>query len=162
MPNTGLDPYDCDCGWLQQAANDSSVPVGFDSATNEYYLRVGTRAEVEARYVIRYCPNCGGDAPVSHRETLFEVITPEEHMRLRTLWSNLHTRDDVLRAWGPPDEVIPQGYSEGQPERPGEPKRTVNFDVMRYNKVSPAAVMDVILCAGERVMFTYYTKPKQP
>lgn len=161
MPNAGLDPYACDCGWLARAANDPSVPIGFDAAVNEYYLKAGA-GDGEAKYVMRFCPWCGGDAPVSHRDTLFQVITPEESMRLRSLWSTLRTRDDVVAAWGEPDEHVPQGYGETQPERDGKPERTVQHDLMRYNNLSPTAVVDVILCAGDRVMFTYFTKLKTP
>ena len=160
MPNAGLDPYACDCGWLERAANDPSVPVGFDAQVNEYFLRAGIPGGVEARHVIRFCPSCGGDAPVSHRAALFEVVTPEESVRLQELWKGLRTRDDVLKAWGLPDEEIPNGYGETEPERNGGATRSVSFDVMRYSKLSPTAVVDVILRAGDRVMFSYSTKPK--
>jgi len=161
MPNAGLDPYACDCGWLERAANNPSVPIGFDPDVNEYFLRAGTPAGVEARYVIRFCPHCGGDAPVSHRDALFEVITPEESVRLQGLWKDLRTREDVIQAWGPPDEEIANGYGETEREIPGEPTRTVKFDVMRYNRLSPTAVVDVILRAGDQVRFSYSTKPKR-
>ena len=49
MPNAGLDPYACDCGWLERAANDPSVPIGFDAQVNEYYLQAGTPGGVEVR-----------------------------------------------------------------------------------------------------------------
>lgn len=160
MPNAGLDPYACDCGWLERAANDPSVPIGFDPQVNEYFLRAGTPGGVEAHYVIRFCPSCGGDAPVSHRAGLFEVITPKESVRLKELTTGLRTRADVIKAWGPPDEEIPDGYGETEPERGDKPTRTVRFDVMRYNKLSTTAVVDVILHAGDRVMFSYTTKPK--
>jgi hypothetical protein len=160
MPNAGLDPYACDCGWLESAANDPSVPIGFDPAVNEYFLQTGTPGGVEAHYIIRFCPNCGGDAPVSHRGGLFEVVTPGERVRLEQLWSNFRTKDDVIRAWGPPDEQIPQGFGETEPEREGQAPRTVKYDIMRYNNVSAMAVVDVILHAGDRVLFSYSGKPK--
>lgn len=90
------------------------------------------------------------------------MITPEESVRLHQLWSTLRTQQDVISAWGPPDERIPHGFGETEPERDGRPARTVSFDVMRYNKLSDTAVVDVILCAGDRVMFTHHTKPKEP
>jgi hypothetical protein len=161
MPNAGLDPYECDCRWLEQAANDPTVPIGFDPKVNEYYLKTGTPGGVEAHYVIRFCPNCGGDAPVSHRGNMSEVVTPEERVRLQKSWSNLRTRDDVVRAWGQPDEQIRNGYSETEPHRTNAASRTVTFDLMRYNNLSAIAVVDVILCAGDRVMFMYHGKAKQ-
>jgi hypothetical protein len=159
MANAGLDPYDCDCRWLERAANDPSNPIEFDAEVNEYYLRAG-KSDAHARHVIRFCPWCGGDAPVSHRNRFFEVITPEETIRVTQLWKGLRTRNDVLRAWGLPNEQLPQGYGETEKEEDGKPTRTVYYDVMRYNNLSPTAVVDVILCAGDRVMFTYYNKTK--
>ncbi len=161
MPNAKLDPYDCDCGWLERAANDTSIPIGFDAKVNEYYLRTGTPGGVEAHYVIKFCPNCGGDAPVSHRHSLFNVLTPEEMMQLQVLFRDLRTRDDVIGTWGQPDEQIPNGYGETAPRQPDSAPRTVTLDVMRYNNVSPNAVIDVLLCAGDRVRFTYYPKARQ-
>ncbi len=161
MANAGLDPYDCGCGWLERAANDPSVPIGFDAKVNEYYLSAGTPGGAEARYVIRFCPNCGGDAPVSHRDSLFRVLTPQETIQLQESFKQLRTRNDVIRAWGSPDEQIPGGYAETEPEHPNVASRTATFDVMRYNNVSPNAVVDVILCAGDRVKFTYFPKAKQ-
>jgi hypothetical protein len=161
MPNAGLDPYECDCGWLERAANDPSVPIGFDAQTNEYFLRAGTPGDAEAHHVIKFCPWCGGDAPVSHRTSLFEVVTPEETIRLHEFMSKSRTRDDVIREWGPPDEYIDNGYTETEPQRPDTPARTVTFDVMRYKKVSQSAVVDVILGGGDRVRYTYYPKVKQ-
>jgi hypothetical protein len=159
MPNAELDPYDCDCGWLERAANDPSNPIWFDAEVNEYYLRAGA-SDAHAQHVIRFCPWCGGDAPVSHRDTLFEVITPEESIRVTQLWKGLGTREDVVKAWGPPNEYIAQGFGETEKEEQGKPTRTVYYDVMRYNNLSSTAVIDVILCAGERVLFSYSTKPK--
>jgi len=161
MPNAGLDPYACDCGWLQRAANDPSMPIGFDSQVNEYYLRAGTPDAADAHYVIRFCPNCGGDAPVSHRDHLFTVLSPGETIQLQESFKELRTRGDVIRKWGSPDEEIPAGYAETEPEQPNAASKTVTFDVMRYKSVSPNAVVDVILCAGERVKFMYFSKPKQ-
>ena len=161
MPNTGLDPYACDCGWLERAANDPSVPIGFDVQTNEYFLRAGTAGQAEAHYVIRFCPSCGGDAPVSHRASLFEVVTAGETIRLHEFMSKPHTRDDVVREWGPPDEYLDNGYSETEPQKPDAPARTATFDVMRYKNVSKNAVVDVILGGADRVRFTYYPKVKQ-
>ncbi|HEY1286835.1 MAG TPA: hypothetical protein VGF58_00810, partial [Burkholderiales bacterium] len=143
----------------ERAANDPSNPIKFDAEVNEYYLRAG-QSDAHARYVIRFCPWCGEDAPVSHRDRLFEVITPEETIRVTQLWKGLRTREDVLKAWGPPDEHFPHGFGETEKEEDGKATRTVYYDLMRYNNLSPTAVVDVILCAGERVMFSYSTKSK--
>ena len=155
MPNAGLDPYACDCGWLERAANDPSIPIGFDPKVNEYYVEMSGSL---GQATIRFCPWCGGDAPVSHRADLFAVVTAEEAMRIRELTELLRTRADVTAAWGAPDEEVQGGYSETDPAKDGAPAKTIAFDVMRYNNISPTAVVDVILRASDRVMFMHYPK----
>lgn len=158
MPNAGLDPYSCDCGWLERAANDPSIPIGFDPKVNEYYVETSGGL---GQAIIKFCPWCGGDAPVSHRANLFAVITAEETLRIRELTEKLRTRTDVTAAWGAPDEEVHSGYVETEPAKDGAPARTITFDVMRYNNISPTAIVDVILRASDRVMFMHYPKLRQ-
>src|SRR5258708_4344908 len=81
MANTPLDPYDCGCGWLEQAAADPGVPIDFDAETNEYYVKV-KMGEIEGRMFIKFCPNCGGDAPISTRDKRFSVVSMEDRSRV--------------------------------------------------------------------------------
>src|SRR5947209_1768445 len=98
----------CDCGWLEQAADDPSFPVAFDTRLNEYqFVRSG---ETEGRGPIYHCPFCGGSAPKSKRESLFAHLSTEELLRLSELTKDLSTVSDAIAKFGPPDEYIPNGY----------------------------------------------------
>jgi hypothetical protein len=160
MPNAGLDPYDCDCGWLDRAANDPAVPIGFDDRTNEYYVEVRGNGGVEGRMLIRYCPSCGGDAPVSKRRQLFHPVSMDDQLTVQQFNGELHTRDDVLAKWGVPDEEIRGGYAI--PESSYEGARTMVFDVLRYNNVLGTAVVDVIVRPDDTVSISYMPKARVP
>ena len=159
MPNAGLDPYDCDCGWLAQGANDPAVPIGFDDQTNEYYVEMRGSGCIDARMFIHFCPNCGGDAPVSKRASLFTPVAPEDSIQVGQFAIELQTKADVLAKWGPPDEEIRGGY--GIPES-DQSERTILFDVMRYTKILRTAWVDVIVRLDDSVKISYLPKPKAP
>ena len=158
MPNAGLDPYDCDCDWLARAADDPAVPIEFDPQTNEYYVVVRGAGQIEGRMIIRFCPNCGGDAPVSKREELFRPVTAEDMVRVQQLNEELHTKADVLAKWGKPDAEIRGGYAIPESNRKGG--RTVMFDVLRYNDILPSAVVDVIVRHDDTVSISYMPKAR--
>src|SRR6267143_2746651 len=145
MPNANLDPYDCDCGWLDRAADDPSMPLGFDAETNEYYIEM--KGHVQGRALIRFCPSCGGDAPVSKRDDLFHVVAAEDQMRVHEFATELRTKADVLNKWGTPDEEVRSGY--GMPDT--ESRRTVLLDILRYSNIVPTAIVEVIVRPDERV-----------
>jgi len=158
MANAGLDPYDCDCGWLARAADDPAVPIGFDAQANEYYVEMRGSGQMEGRLVIRFCPSCGGDAPVSKREDLFHRITAEDQLQIHQFNNELHTKNDVLAKWGKPDEEIRGGY--GIPESNHEGARMVMFDVLRYNNILRSAVVDVIVRHNDTVSISYIPKTR--
>jgi hypothetical protein len=158
MPSAGLDPYDCDCGWLARAADEPAVPIGFDPQTNEYYIQMGGLGELKGRMFIRFCPSCGGDAPVSKRDELFHPVAAEDQIRIQQFNEELRTKADVLAKWGKPDEEIRGGYSI--PESNQEGARTVTFDVLRYNGILQSAVLDVIVRHNETVSISYIPKAR--
>jgi hypothetical protein len=160
MPNVGLDPYDCDCGWLARAANDPGVPIGFEVQTNEYYVEVRGPGGLEGRMIIHFCPNCGGDAPVSKRAELFCPVSMEDQAQIHQFNSELGTKADVLAKWGKPDEEVRGGY--GIPESNQEGARMILFDVLRYNKILPTAVVDVIVRHNDAVSISYMPKARAP
>src|SRR4051812_23652103 len=102
MPGAGLDPYDCDCGWLARAAGEPAAPIGFDPSTNEYYMEMGGLGQLQGQMIIRFCPNCGGDAPISKRESLFHPIAAEDQVQVQQFNEALRTKADVLAKWGKP------------------------------------------------------------
>ena len=97
---------ECDCGWLESAADDPCVSVVFNRELNEYHLiRSG---EFGGEMMIYHCPFCGGRAPQSRRNKLFAEISIEEMDRLRILTKDLKTLPDVLSTLGTPDQDIPR------------------------------------------------------
>ena len=56
MPNAGLDPYACDCGWLAKAADEPAVPISFDAQTNEYYIEMRGSGQLKGRMFISFLP----------------------------------------------------------------------------------------------------------
>jgi hypothetical protein len=93
--------------------------------------------------IIKFCPNCGGDAPVSTRGDLASVVSMEDQARIHELARKFHTKADILAAWGEPDEEFPNGY-----------------DLLRYNNVLSSAVVEVIVRPDERINFVYHARPK--
>lgn len=156
MSGAQLDPY----GWLEDAAADPSVPIAFDAEVNEYYIEV-KKGDIEARMIIKFCPNCGGDAPVSTRGDLFSVVSMEDRTRVHELARKLRTKADVLAAWGQPDEEFPNGYGTSEPDKEGRLGPTVLFDLLRYNNVLPTAIVEVIVRPDDRINLTYSARSKR-
>ena len=153
--------YECACNWLENAAKDPHVPVGFDTQVNEYYVeRRNDRGEVAGQMVVRFCPFCGGAPPPSIRDSLFEYVTSEEYLRLTELTKSMKTISDVLAGFGEPSDDLPCGFAETTPEKDGQPARTINYRVLRYENLSPTALVDVIVQGDDRVRFSYITKPR--
>jgi hypothetical protein len=155
MPNAGLDPYDCDCDWLQNAADDPNIPIGFDRDTNEYYIEMRGLGEFQGRAIIRFCPNCGGDASVSKRGGLFQPVATHDQICIRQFADELKTKADVLAKWGKPDEEIRNGYGMPERDKGDQPWRTVLMDLWRYNQIVPTAVVEVIVRPDDRVTISY-------
>ena len=148
----------CDCGVLEEAANDPSFPIMFDEQLNEYYIvRSG---ELSGHLLIYHCPFCGGRAPKSKREEMFHSVTAEEMHRIRDLVLGFDTVAAVIAKFGPPDEDIPSGYGETSARSAGEPRRTEFFRVLRYHGLSDTATIDFVVQPGEKVNLSYSPKPK--
>jgi hypothetical protein len=160
MPIAGLDPYACDCGWLAKAADDPSMPIGCDAAANEYYVEMRGSGEARGQAIIKFCPWCGGDAPVSKRAELFHPVTIDDQLQIGQFSKELRTREDVLAKFGKPDEEIPGGY--GVPESSAQGARTVMLDVLRYNNVVQSASVDVIVRHDGTVGISYSPRPRVP
>ena len=72
----------CCCGYLERAGLDPESPIDFDTRTNEYqfkYMVAGGKGE--GSLIIYHCPFCGGAAPESLRDALFETVTVSERQR---------------------------------------------------------------------------------
>jgi len=157
MPDPNAPP--CDCGWLEDAANDPCVPIVFDHDLNEYHIvRSG---ELGGRAIIYHCPFCGGRAPKSARGSKFHTVTTEETMRLQQLTRDAKTVRDVIKALGPPDMDLDAGQGITTAMQRDEPPRTEYFRVLRYNGLSDTAIVDAIVYPDDRVHFSYMAKHKE-
>lgn len=98
----------CHCGGLEHAAENPNTAVEFDYETNEFQIvnKIGSRRSM---LPIRYCFYCGGRAPRSIRESLFEYVPPEEYTRIATLFKDVRTIEDAVKMFGQPDHDIPGG-----------------------------------------------------
>ena len=148
----------CDCGVLEDAANDPSMPITFNAQLNEYYIE--RKGELGGELLIYHCPFCGGSAPKSKRGSLFFTVTAEEMHRLRDIAVDVKTVSDALLKFGEPDQDIPSGYGETSPKQNGGPTRTQFFRVLRYQNLSETAVVDFVVQGEEVVSFTYSPKGK--
>ena len=148
----------CECGILDDAANDPAMPVFFDAQLNEYYIaRTG---ELSGHLLIYHCPFCGGRAPKSKREEMFWAMTPEEMHRIRDITLSVETVSDAIAKFGEPDEDIPSGYGEITPPQPDKPQTTRFFRVLRYHRLSEIAVLDFVVHPEGKVHLSYSGKPK--
>jgi hypothetical protein len=149
----------CDCGWLEDAAGDPSIPVVFDELTGEF--QIVRSGEMQGRSPIYHCPFCGGSAPESKRGELFERITPEEMYRLHQLTEGVRNVSEAIAKFGEPEEDLPNGHAETPRPRDGEPPRTQWFRTLRYSNLSSTAIVDVVVHVNDRVQFGFMPKSKR-
>jgi hypothetical protein len=160
MADANLNPYECGCGWLERAAADPSVPIAFDAEVNEYYVQAKA-GDLEGHLIIKFCPSCGGDAPVSTRRDLFSVVSVEDRARIHELANKFRTKSELIAAWGQPDEEVPNGYGMSEPDKEGRESPTVLFDVLRYNNLLPTAIVEAIVRPDDRINLTYSPRPRK-
>jgi hypothetical protein len=93
----------CVCEYLQRAADDPDNPIVFDEQAGEYQFTYQGEGEGLSMLVIYHCPFCGGAAPESKRELLFEDIPREEAERIALILHSIHSLDDAIKSFGAPD-----------------------------------------------------------
>ena len=148
----------CDCGWLENAAAEPSFPVVFDDATGEYQIVLSS--EFGGRAPIYHCPFCGGSAPESKRDELFEHISSDEMHRLNQLTDGVRNVADAIAKLGQPEEDLANGHSETPRAKEGEAPRTQWFRTLRYSNLSKTAIVDAVVRVDDRVHFVFMPKPK--
>ena len=87
----------CECGYLQYYAANPYSPIAFDKKTQEFqfvYMEEGCAGK--SVLVIYHCPFCGGAAPESRRDQLFEAIPQAEEERLAEILGPVRTMDDAI------------------------------------------------------------------
>lgn len=147
----------CKCGWLERAADDPKCPVKFDAKLNEYHMIYGTKGIM----MLYHCPFCGGSAPKSKRELLFQKLTDAERQRLVNLTKDMRKVHDVTRVFGEPNIRHQVGMVTTKPERDGKPETTQSYPTMVYTKLSEMADVHVTVYPTDKVGIHFQGKAKK-
>ena len=145
----------CKCEWFERAAEDPKCPVEFDAELNEYHLVRGPK-DYRMMY---FCPFCGGRAPKSRRDRLFQALTEAERDRLVNLTKEMRTIKDVAAAFGEADLKKPVGMVVTKPEREGKPETTQSYPELVYTKLSDIADVHVTVYPMDHVGISFQGKP---
>lgn len=158
MPASSVTDRKCACNWFENAAAEPQIPVEYDAETNEFHLMY--RAENGGFASMYHCPFCGGAAPESIRDSLFEHLSHEESLRLSELTKGLKTETDVVFAFGEPNEVIENGGGTLSPETETSPPVHEYFRSLRYSGLSETADVHVEVKLDGRAGFSFVGKFK--
>lgn len=145
----------CKCGYLDRQSKEPASGVEFDSSVNEYNIKGTGR-----RSVIYHCPWCGGAAPLSRRESLFETITRDELLRLQKLVEDIKTVDQAVAAFGQPDRDVQNETGIGTPENGKTPATFTRYRTLTFSKLSKTADVQLMDCSPAAVRFSFVTKIK--
>lgn len=91
----------CSCGRPQMWANDPNFPLYHDSKMEEYFIRDASNR----RFMISYCPSCGGKLPQSRRDSFFTIPDQAEVSDMRKIMSRIKNVDQMRGILGEPDEA---------------------------------------------------------
>ena len=137
----------CDCGTLQNAADDPNLPIEFDEKLNEFHLVYGNKGQ----FNLYHCFFCGGKAPDSKRYLLFATLSDEERHRLIKLTKSLKTLGETIATLGEPDRDDDAGAIVGFPETEDSPPKEQAYRVLVYENLSDVANVNVTVYPNERV-----------
>ncbi len=140
----------CDCGTLQQAADNPDLPIEFDARTNEFQIVFDVNGR-KGHFNLWHCPLCGGKAPESKRHLLFATISNDERFRLREIINPLKTLDEVLASLGKPDKDYADGVMIALPETENSPPKEQAYRSLVYENLSDVADIRVTVYPNERV-----------
>ena len=140
----------CDCGTLQQFADNPNLPVEFDTQTNEFQVVFEINGG-KGQFNLWHCPLCGGKAPESKRHLLFATISDEERSRLHQITDNLKTLNDVLTILGEPDQDFQNGLIIFIPETETNPSQEQSFRTLVYPNISEVADIRITVYPDEKV-----------
>jgi hypothetical protein len=145
----------CHCGGLEYAAENPNHAVEFDYGTNEFQIvkRIGP---CESILRIRFCFYCGGRAPRSMRESLFDYVPSEEHARIAQLFKDIRTIEDAIKLFGQPNQDIPGGDVR---KDDSETWSIVSRSIV-YTNVSDIADVRLVFSTGGGVELGIQGKPK--
>ena len=149
----------CTCRYLERSAEDPDLPIEFDESTGEFHFQnykpqrsrwqqsvqaFGSSAQPASLLLIYHCPFCGGTAPKSKRDSLFQVISRDEEMRLAERLQNINTMNEAVAQLGKPD--LDSYLSLKTPETADSPLTIDRVRFLRYHTLS--AVADVCFTEG--------------
>jgi hypothetical protein len=142
----------CTCDYLQKGASNPDHPIEFDARLNEFLIVTRNDAgDVKAKYSIYHCPFCGGKTPESLRDRLFATVTDAEDHRLRELFEQAKSVEDVILLLGAPDREHSNGYGIQSPERDGQPPLRMRHRTLHYTSLSQTADVMVVDYPSSRV-----------
>ena len=93
----------CSCGNPAKWAEDDTFPVEYDSRAGEFSIIHGRSGK--ARWLMFFCPSCGGRLPESRRQSFFTTPSEEERREVARLLEGIHDIASMQRVLGDPDEV---------------------------------------------------------
>jgi hypothetical protein len=144
----------CWCGHVGRWVRDPDVPIGFNAATNEYYLE--TRSPGKIR--LRYCCFCGGKLSESTQDILFMKSDPAEVKDIQRKLARISSEADIVPVLGPATCVFPHVWSPGEvfldPETRWE--KQYNFDGL-YRTI----VVLIQVYPDGRLFKVHHAKPKR-
>lgn len=145
----------CDCNVLSDASREPHSGIAFDARLNEYHI-----VHPGGGYMmIYYCPFCGGRVPKSQRHMQFMYVTHDEESRINELIHGLHTCDEVVARFGPPDADIPNGLSWREPADADRPPRGEAARALWYRGLSSQADVIFYVYTDGHVRGTWQAKP---
>jgi hypothetical protein len=141
---------DCKCGLLDRWAGLPSSRVVIDPVFREYRIKVAE----DDHFFLRQCPGCGGRLPESLRSAAFATPSVQERLRIRRLFENLQSLQEIVQALGEPDEAGEVPPSTQQRARLIGARCPVRY--VRYTGLSPGlAVTAVQVEDGSLQVFSY-------
>ena len=147
----------CDCGILEEAADNPYLPIEFNESLNEFHLVYNVNGG-EGRFTFWHCPLCGGRAPESKRALMFKKLTVEERSRLVELTKHLKTLDEVISSLGKPDKDDAAGVMMELPETENTPPIDQSYRSLVYENLSDIANIHVTVYPNERVGISFVGK----
>ena len=149
---------ECECRYLELAADDEQLPVEFVQLTGQYIFSC-PNSKYSNGMIIYHCPFCGGAAPKSKAEKLFETISDREEQRLAETLGKLQTIDDALNRLGKPD--LDDFQINKFPETNANPPTVQRHRLLQYCNLSNTANVFITERTDGKINWSLSGKSKQ-
>lgn len=104
----------CKCDMPERWAKDPEFPIEFDPSMNEYYIVFGKNS---GKYLISFCPKCGGKMPESKRGEYFMEPSEDEVLEMRELLQKVKDVASMRLILGEPDYFSDWTAEEERPNK---------------------------------------------